>query len=246
MKVLDLFSGIGGFALGFDETKTLKTEQFVEINPFCQKILKQRWPLVPIHSDIETFTGTGFDVIVGGFPCQDISVAGKGLGLAGQRSGLWSHFFRLIELNKPKYVVIENVKALVSRGLQDVLEDLASVGYDAEWNNFPAACFGLPQARERIWIVAYPCGHRESGLITSQDISEARQRWSSSEADLQSIVDFATIGGESFPQPLLRRVDDRPSDWAHRVTACGNAVTPRITSMIAKAIEKDITSIYTP
>ena len=96
------------------------------------------------------------DVICGGFPCQDISVAGKGAGIAGERSGLWGEYARIVGEVRPRYVIVENVAALLGRGLERVLGDLAALGYDAEWHCIPASAVGAPHRRDRIWIVAYP------------------------------------------------------------------------------------------
>src|SRR5262249_39831862 len=97
----------------------------------------------------------GIDLICGGFPCQDISVAGKGAGIDGERSGLWAEYARIIGEVRPRYAIIENVSALLGRGLQRVLWDLAQIGYDAEWHCIPASAVGAPHRRDRIWIVAY-------------------------------------------------------------------------------------------
>ena len=157
MKVLDLFSGIGGFSLGLDAAG-LETAAFCEIEPFCRAVLKKHWPDVPCHEDITKLDGKqyeGIDIICGGFPCQDISVAGKGAGLAGKRSGLWFEYLRIIKEAKPRYVLIENVSALRSRGLEEVLRSLAEIGYDAEWHCIPASAVGAPHRRDRVWLVAY-------------------------------------------------------------------------------------------
>lgn len=163
MNVLDLFSGIGGFSLGL-ERAGMRTVAFCECEPYPRAVLAKHWPSVPCHDDVRTLTasrlaadGITVDVICGGFPCQDISVAGKGAGLAGARSGLWREFFRLISELRPRFVIVENVSALLGRGLDQVLGDLASIGYDAEWHCIPASYVGAPHRRDRIWIVAYPC-----------------------------------------------------------------------------------------
>ena len=160
MRVLDLFSGIGGFSLGL-ERAGMRTVQFVELDPFCRAVLAQHWPHVPCHDDIRTYHAPlgAFDVICGGFPCQDISLAGDGQGLAGERSGLWREYARIIGEARPGFVVVENVAALLARGLGDVLGDLAALGYDAEWHCIPASAIGAPHRRDRIWIVAYPYQH---------------------------------------------------------------------------------------
>ena len=168
MRVLDLFSGIGGFSLGL-ERAGMRTVQFVEIDPFCRAVLAQHWPDVPCHDDIRTFHApAGFaDVICGGFPCQDISLAGAGAGLAGERSGLWSEYARLIGEARPRYVIVENVSALLSRGLGDVLGDLAALGDDEEWHGIPASAVGAPHRRDRIWIVAYSRSEQHEGGCTA-------------------------------------------------------------------------------
>jgi DNA (cytosine-5)-methyltransferase 1 len=158
MNVLDLFSGIGGFSLGL-ERAGMTTVAFCEIDPICRKVLKKHWPNVPVFEDVSTLTkdciNANIDVIAGGFPCQDISLAGRGAGLAGERSGLWFQYHRLIKEIQPRYAVIENVSALRSRGLDEVLRSLAEIGYDAEWHCIPASAVGAPHQRDRIWIVAY-------------------------------------------------------------------------------------------
>lgn len=158
MKILDLFSGIGGFSLGL-ERAGMQTIAFCEVDPACRQVLKKHWPDVPIFEDVKTLTAKDIhdtvDVICGGFPCQDISLAGKGAGLAGERSGLWYEYRRLIEEIRPRYVIIENVAALRSRGLDAVLSGLTEIGYDAEWHCIPASAVGSPHRRDRIWIVAY-------------------------------------------------------------------------------------------
>jgi DNA (cytosine-5)-methyltransferase 1 len=163
LKVLDLFSGIGGFSLGLERTGGFETVAFCEIEDFPRRVLAKHWPSVLCYRDVRELTaerlaadGIAVDVICGGFPCQDISTAGKGAGLAGERSGLWSEIARLVGELRPRYVIVENVSALLGRGLGTVLGDLAEIGYDAEWHCIPASHVGAPHRRDRIWIVAYP------------------------------------------------------------------------------------------
>jgi DNA (cytosine-5)-methyltransferase 1 len=161
VKLLDLFSGIGGFSLGL-ERAGFETVAFCEVSLVCRHLLATHWPEVRAYDDVKTLTadqlradGIVVDAICGGFPCQDLSFAGKGAGLAGARSGLWSEFSRLIRELRPRVVIVENVSALLSRGLGVVLGDLATSGYDAEWDCIPASAVGAPHRRDRLWIVAY-------------------------------------------------------------------------------------------
>ena len=178
MKVLDLFSGIGGFSLGL-ERAGFETVAFCEVDKKCQAVLKKHWPNVPIFDDVSNLNGENIgqkvDVICGGFPCQDISLAGKGAGLAGKRSGLWSEFHRLIKEIKPKYAIIENVSALRSRGLDQVLREISEIGYDAEWHCITASSIGAPHRRDRIWIVAY-ANDESSEQTDSESISKQSER----------------------------------------------------------------------
>ena len=185
LRVLDLFSGIGGFSLGLERTGGFETVAFCEIEPFPRRVLAKHWPGVPCYDDVRTLTGArlaadgiaGIDVITGGFPCQDLSVAGKQRGMGeGTRSGLWSEIVRLVGELRPSYVIVENVAALLSgpsekRGgwFGRVLGDLAECGYDAEWENIPASALGAPHRRERVWIVAYPMQSEHRGIPGAVD-----------------------------------------------------------------------------
>ena len=111
----------------------------------------------------------GVDIICGGFPCQDISVAGKGAGIEGSRSGLWSEYARIISEVRPRYVIVENVAALLGRGLERVLGDLAALGFDAEWHCIPASAVGAPHRRDRVWIVAYAGSEQHKGSRTADE-----------------------------------------------------------------------------
>ena len=170
LRVLDLFSGIGGFSLGLERTGGFETVAFCEIEPYPRAVLKKHWPKVPQYEDVRTLTadtlardGIAVDVICGGFPCQDISFAGAGAGLAGERSGLWREYSRLIGELRPRFVIVENVSALLSQGIGTVLGDMAALGYDAEWHCIPASAVGAPHRRDRIWIIAYTGGQQHEG-----------------------------------------------------------------------------------
>jgi DNA (cytosine-5)-methyltransferase 1 len=162
LTVGSLFAGIGGFDLAA-ERAGLTVKWQVEIDPFCQRVLAKHWPNVKRYGDIKRVRYPApVDIVCGGFPCQDISVAGKGAGLAGKRSGLWREMLRVVRAVRPRYVVVENVAALLGRGLGDVLGGLASSGYDAEWDCIPASAVGAPHHRDRVWIVAYSdCGRQQ-------------------------------------------------------------------------------------
>ena len=156
MNILSLFTGVGGFDLGLRRAGFSIAAQ-VEIDPFCQKVLEKHWPEVERFGDIRGIDDfPRADVICAGFPCQDISVAGKGAGLSGARSGLWTEALRAIRMVRPKYAILENVAALRNRGLCTILGALAESGYDSEWDCLPASAFGAPHQRDRLFVVAYP------------------------------------------------------------------------------------------
>lgn len=164
-----LFAGIGGFDLGF-ERAGMKCVFQVEIDEFCRRVLAKHWPDVRRHDDVKTFPPEGsdldewrVDVICGGFPCQDISVAGKGAGIDGERSGLWSEYIRIVRVLRPQYVIVENVPALLGRGLCRVLGELVASGYDAEWDCLPAAAVGAPHIRDRLFVVGTRDGVNANG-----------------------------------------------------------------------------------
>jgi len=197
MKVLDLFSGIGGFSLGLERTGGFETVAFCEIDKKARQVLRKHWKDVPIFEDVTTLKGEQLgtiDVICGGFPCQDISLAGRGAGLEGERSGLWFEFHRLIKEIRPQWVIAENVSALRSRGLDTVLRSLAEIGYDAEWHCIPAAAVGAPHQRDRIWIVAYPQLHGRSTTTLAGSPSETIQ-----EEQARQDYSFNTTGASGIP-----------------------------------------------
>lgn len=173
LTVLDLFSGIGGFSLGLEASGGFKTKAFCEIEPHCTKVLKKNFKGVPVFDDIASLNikNGEYDVFTGGFPCQDISIAGKNNGIGGEKSGLWKEYKRLIKQGKPKYAIIENVFALLGRGLNVILQDLAEIGYDATWTLYDTKYFGKPQRRRRVYIIAV-----RDGIPSKSDIFEAGLR----------------------------------------------------------------------
>lgn len=227
MKHLDLFSGIGGFALGLQWAGSYETIGFCEIDKAAQKVLKKHWPSVPIYDNVKTLKGSDIgavDIITGGFPCQDISLAGKGAGLYGKRSGLWFEFHRLIKETRPKWVIAENVSMLRSRGLDQVLRSLFEIGYDAEWHCIPASAVGAPHRRDRIWIIAYPNNNGQStGSVYDETprlsitIKNGRwPRWSGEPKDVR------------MANGLSRGMD--------RIKQLGNAIVPQIAQIISESI----------
>lgn len=237
MNVLDLFSGIGGFSLGL-ERAGMKTVAFCEIDTAAQKVLHKHWPTVPIFSDVSQLKAQdiheSIDVICGGFPCQDISLAGKGAGLAGERSGLWFQFHRLIQEFRPSWVIAENVSALRSRGLDEVLRSLSEIGYDAEWHCIPASYVGAPHRRDRIWIVAYPNG--QPGLQASPLLGSFREEWETWKDACRDSWGKKPNGDWELPEPISLRVDDGLPYNMDRYKQCGNAVVPQIPELIGRAI----------
>ena len=160
LKLIDTFSGIGGFSLAAEQiVGGFETVAFVECEPYCQKILKKHWPTVPIYDDIRTYKPEPYSasVVCAGFPCQDISVSGRGEGIKKDtRSGLFYELLRVIRLVRPRFIVLENVSAILTNGLDIVLGELYKAGYDAEWACFPASMVGACHQRDRWWLVAYP------------------------------------------------------------------------------------------
>ena len=153
MKVLDLFSGIGGFSLGL-ERAGMKTVQFVENDPYCQKVLAKNFPGVPIHGDIKTFHyDKPVELISGGFPCQPYSHAGKQRGKEDDRH-LWEEYLRIIQEVRPTWVIGENVSGIVNMELDQVLSDLASENYSCQSLVIPACAVNAPHRRDRVWIIA--------------------------------------------------------------------------------------------
>ena len=267
MNVLDLFSGIGGFSLGL-ERAGMRTVAFCEIDPERRQLLSERWPGVPCYGDIQAITadilrsdGISVDVICGGFPCQDISVAGKGAGITGERSGLWSEYARVIGELRPCFVIVENVSKLLSDGMGTVLGDLASLGYDAEWEGLPAFTVGSPQERDRIWIVAYPNQRKfkdwsappirrgrsvkgqssRTGSASDRDaVRELQPGWCFS--DFRGWPVYSAQGSERWRENWrdrlmsLRGMADGVSRRLDETKGLGNAVVPQIPEIIGRAI----------
>jgi DNA (cytosine-5)-methyltransferase 1 len=265
MRVLDLFSGIGGFSLGL-ERAGMRTVAFCECEPYARAVLARWWPGIPCYLNVRGLTaarlasdGISIDVLCGGFPCTDISPAGKRAGIGGEESGLWKEYARLIGELRPAYAIMENSADLLSRGLGVVLGDLAAVGYDAEWHCIPAAHVGAPHIRDRIWIVAYPNTDSNGQSRRSQfDLSahESKLETSLRHDSLRLRSDVAHAYGLRFEwreqfetrgtqaelihqwsiEPAVGRVADGVPARTHRLRCLGNAVIPEIPYRIGRAI----------
>ena len=168
MNELHLFAGAGGGILA-GQLLGHRCVCAVEWEPYAQAVLVARqndgcFPPFPIWDDVQTFDGRPWrgivDVVAGGFPCQDISVAGGGAGITGERSGMWRHMARIVGEVRPRYVFVENSPALITRGLGVVLGDLAALGYDCRWTVLGAADVGAPHQRDRFWLVGHAVGER--------------------------------------------------------------------------------------
>ena len=239
MRVLDLFSGIGGASLGL-HWAGMQTVAFCEAEPFARAVLARHWPGTPCYPDIRTLTAARLrddgvpwaTLLVGGFPCQDISLAGRGAGLAGTRSGLWSHMVRLVAECRPRWVVAENVPGLRSRGADRVCAELEALGYAVWPLVVGAAHAGAPHLRQRAWVVARALAPDPPGAGL-----EMGQR---GPARPPPGLPPERRGGWA-PEPGLRRMGDGlPARLDRlrkpRLHALGNAVVPACAAMLGRAI----------
>lgn len=219
-----LFAGIGGIDLGLERAgMTCKFQ--VEIDDYATRVLAKHWPHVPRFRDVRSVgvhNLPAVDLICGGFPCQDISNAGKRAGITGERSGLWSEYARIVRELRPRYVLVENVAALLVRGMGNVLGDLAALGYDAKWSVLSACAMGAPHTRERLFILAHPQGRTRHAMWGQQ---------------------FAPRGiteGIIYPwnkgQPGVDRVAHGIPARVDRLRGLGNAVVPQVAEFIGRQI----------
>lgn len=220
MNVLSLFAGIGGIDLAFKRLGH-RTICYVELDDYCRAVLLSRMAdggldRAPVWGDVRTFDGKSWvgrvDCIAGGFPCQDVSVAGKQAGLAGARSGLWSEFARIIREVRPRLVFVENVPGLLFNGMDVVLGDLAALGFNARWGVLSASDVAAPHRRERVWIVA--------------DAYEIRCEVTREAGSGRSLAQLAGQGRWP-PEPDMGRVAHGIPARVDRLRALGNAVVPQ-------------------
>ncbi len=241
LTVGSLFSGIGGFELGLERTGGFKTAWQCEINPFCLKVLEKHWPNVKRFTDIKKMGVEEeiphVDVICGGFPCQDISCAGKGAGIHAERSGLWWEMLRIVRLVRPRYVLVENVAALLNKGLDEVLGSLAESGYDAEWTCLRASEFGLMHNRERLYLVAYDARRNEN---TRRLLETGIFRGSSKQPRGVRCHENGNFSGDGTihdESPLVRSVHGLSKEsHGSRLKALGNAIVPQCSQFVGQCI----------
>lgn len=243
LRHLDLFSGIGGFALAARWLGGVTTGAFVECEPFCQRVLRKHWPTTPIHDDVREYSAPNrsFDLITAGFPCQDLSVAGKRIGLEGARSGLFYEVIRIAREVRPTFLILENVPGILSHAdgetLQEVLFQVAKAGFNAEWAVVSAQDMGACHIRRRWWCVGYTQGLFSDAAHTNHTGSQGF--WGGGQFQRSSSeVEVARRGGNGdathqwgdwgtyLSQPCLRRGDDGLSNRVDRLKALGNAVVP--------------------
>jgi len=267
MRMLDLFSGIGGFALAAkwvweDEIDIVG---FCEIEKYAQKVLKKNFPGVPIYEDITKLNGKDFkniDLLTGGFPCQDISIAGKGAGLEeGKRSSLWFEMHRIIREVRPRYALIENVPMLTIRGGTRVIADLAEIGYDASWTIIGADDVGAWHRRKRIWICAYPevkwtgesrepdkkkrieGSHKTQSYRFCEDVPDtAKPRLEGSGPERKLSRGQERLSPKRSPErwavePNVGRVAHGIPNRVDRLKGLGNAIVPQVAALIMERIK---------
>jgi DNA (cytosine-5)-methyltransferase 1 len=233
MRTLSLFSGIGGLDLGLERAGFQIVAQ-CEQDPFCRAVLAKHWPGVPCHNDVNTLdpsTCGPLDAIVGGFPCQDVSNAGHRAGISGSRSGLYGQVVRCLRVVRPRLGVLENVAALLARGMGVVLGDLAEIGYDAEWDCLPASACGALHHRDRVFIIASV--RSDAGSVRSQGFRAPKEgpwTWEQLEGLVQAELRVSVPAGKSGG------VADGLPDRMGCLRALGNAVVPQVAEVVGAAV----------
>lgn len=239
LTVGSLFAGIGGFDLAAERVGfTVKWQ--VEIDDYCNRVLEKHWPHVRRYRDVRAIDWREVepvDLLCGGFPCQDISlqgaVWGERAGLGGERSGLWWHMDRAVDVLRPRIIVVENVAALLDNGMGDVLGSLASRGYDAEWDCLPASAFGAPHQRDRVFVVAHNRCQRREGRWSKPLQGEPRV---SGFKNVRRLEDLR--GRSDLPKPLVRGSSDGLSARVDRLRGLGNAIVPQVAEWIFARIKE--------
>lgn len=229
MKHLDLFSGIGGFALAA-KWAGWETVAFCEKEQYAKRVLGRHWPNVPVIEDIRNITEKiGCDILTGGFPCQPFSVAGKQKSTADDRH-LWPELLRVIALERPTWIVAENVPGIVGLALDQVLADLESAGYSSRALIIPACAVDAPHRRDRVWIMAHSastrCGARSE--LQLKDGATGNAYHSSERSD----------SGQWFAEPSVGRVANGIPSRVDRLRGLGNAIVPQVAYQLFKFINE--------
>lgn len=217
LTIGSLFSGIGGLELGLEKAGLGPVLWQVERDAFCRRVLAKHWPDTERFDDVRAVGASVLrrvDLICGGFPCQDISAAGRGRGLAGARSGLWAQFARLVGEIGPRFVVVENVPMLRRRGLGTVLSDLSARGYDATWDCIPAAAIGAHHRRDRLFMVAWrvPDANGEPVRVRTER-NEAERRDLRDEG--KSVTGYVGAKGDELADAYHQRRKFVEAAWLH-------------------------------
>ena len=236
MKVLDLFSGIGGFSLGLHRAG-METVAFCEIEKYPQKVLNKNFPGIPIYDDIRQLTrerlaGDGIgsiDLICGGFPCQPFSQAGHRKGEEDDRH-LWPEYFRLIQEIRPRWVIGENVVGIKSLGLKSIVSDLEGGGYSVQCFDISADSIGLPTLERHVWIIASPNRIGQQGVVSQTIPGIPSFSWKFQRSDKRDFSRWA------IPSARVCRVGERVPSRVDRLKGLGNAVVPQIPEIIGRYI----------
>lgn len=247
LKHGSLFSGIEGFGEGAKRAG-IKTLFEVEKDEFCRNVCKTKYNAEQ-YEDIRDFNPREWrgkvDVLSGGFPCQDISTAGKQAGIIGSKSSLWSEYFRAIRETNCKYAIIENSPNLLRMGFEQILCDLSEIGYDAQWECISAAAFGMPHKRERLFVIAYPAVHGRERVLQSVErfIFAPIEASNALDSQRHPFLRFEDRVGEP---PVLGMDDGFPgrSHLAPRLGAVGNSVSPIIANYLFEVIKYDYEKDY--
>lgn len=240
IRYISVFSGIGGLDRGLRLAGGFRTVCYIEIEPYFQEALRSRQldgtlDMAPIWDDAAKFDGRPWsgrvEMVAGGFPCQDVSEAGQKAGLDGARSGLWREMARIIREVGPRLVLVENVTGLFDRGFGDVLGDLASLGYDAEWSPVSACSMGASHMRSRVFIVAHPWGVRRG----ARRQEEPGKAWRTA---LGKASFHDERRGRWQTLPAVRRSSDGVPNRMERLRGLGNAIVPQVAEWIGRRIMK--------
>lgn len=241
MKFISLFAGIGGLDLGLERAGMECVAQ-VEINDYCQQVLSKHWSNVPKFKDVRDVGKHNLptaDLICGGFPCQDVSLAGKKAGLEGKRSTLWSEFHRIVCEVQPRWVIIENVPGLFSanngRFFTKILRELSESGYHAEWRTISAFMVGANHIRERVFIVSY--SESVKSRLTHQQQGRENLGAGSGKISWHTGLQREVTQSEWWSvEPAVGRVANGVSDRLDRIKALGNAVVPQVAEFVGNCV----------